>query len=335
VLAQCKWRLSTKSDLNAYTSANNAADIIDLADALGYQQYNLYGVSYGTRLALTAMRDAPQRIRSVVLDSTFPPQAHLYVNHAVNLERSLDALFDACASDATCRSVAPNLRGTFFNLVAQLDAEPAEVLVQDFASGGVGYMLVDGGGLLEIMFHSFYDTSLIPALPMGIMQVARGDTRMLSALASGSSRFNANWSLGMYLSVQCHEEAPFNAPDAVAAASTARLTEDARASARSFIEECAAWGVPAAGAHENAAVTSDIPALVLAGQLDPITPPSYGREAAATLPRATFVEFAGFGHAVLSAGCPMDIVVRFLDDPAAPPDTSCSAAMPPLVFATP
>jgi len=329
LLAECRDRLSRNVDLQAYNSVENAADIVDLARALGYERYNLYGVSYGTRLALTAMRDAPDMIRSVVLDSTVPLQWNMYAEMSAGFETSLNTFLDACAADATCRSFAPDLRGTLQRVVAQLESEPAIVPIEDVGYGAVYEVYVDGGDFLRLLFDAFYVTEIIPEIPRGILQVARGDYRMISTLASYSSR-NAGEAIGMYLSVQCRDEGAFNPPEAIVPVRTFRvLDEDARETVRSFSEDCQTWGVPASPPVENAPVVSDLPTLVLAGQFDPITPPSNGRRAAETLWRSTFIEFPGVGHGALVSECARSIMAAFFDDPEAPVDQSCVVTMAP------
>jgi pimeloyl-ACP methyl ester carboxylesterase len=333
---KCRDRLTAEDvALDYYNSVENARDIVDLADALRIDTYNLYGVSYGTRLALTAMRDAPQRIRSVVLDSAFPPPANFYLDRAPNVEAALNGLFDVCAASPACAAHAPNLRATFIDLLNRWNAQPQMVTVQDYGTGQYYQVPVDGNALLEVMFQSFYGQYAIPLLPSAIASAAQGDTRLVSLLASGASEAHESHALGMYLSVQCREEGPFNPVERVAQARTAgfaALSEFGRVDAQYFAEECARWAVAPAPPLENEPVRSDIPTLVLAGTLDAVTPPSYGRIAAGTLTHSTFVEFPGFGHAVLDPGCPMDIVAAFFDNPAAPVDTSCLATLPPIDF---
>jgi pimeloyl-ACP methyl ester carboxylesterase len=157
--------------------------------------------------------------------------------------------------------------------------------------------------------------------------VSEGDYRMLEVLASYSSR-NAGDSAGMYLSVECADELPFEPAQAVPLRGAfAGMAEAWAGVAASVKQDCGVWNVPASAPHENEPVRSDIPTLVLAGQFDPITPPAYGRQAAETLTRSTFVEFPGYGHAVLDYGCPMDVVLAFLADPSAPVDVSCAGQM--------
>lgn len=332
MMQRCHDRVAaTGMDLTQYTSEQNAADIADLAAVLGYDTYNLYGVSYGTRLALTAMRDAPQKIRSVVLDSSVPVQANFYAERGYALEQMLSALFDACAAEPACRSFAPDLRGTFFGLLSRFEASPAIVQVVSPDNANDSFVMeVDGDVFVELVISGFGVPGVIERLPAGIMQVSRGDYRMLSTIASISYGWEYGIARGFYFTVQCAEEMPFNTPDRlkpVSNAALARLLEASSESLEAMTSVCAVWNVPPKGPHENLPVVSDIPTLVLAGQYDAITPPVYGRMAAETLSRSTYVEFPWKGHGIIEDGCPMTIVVAFLDSPGAPPDTSCIATM--------
>ena len=106
ILRDCHRRLSAKGvRFDTFHSENIARDVVNVMLSLGYEQWNLVGVSYGSRLALTMMRDHPQYLRSVILDSVYPPQADIYLDAYYNGERALDALFGACATE--CRLPRP------------------------------------------------------------------------------------------------------------------------------------------------------------------------------------------------------------------------------------
>ena len=124
-LEECRQRLVDDGvDLADYDSAASAADVDDLREALGHDEWDLYGISYGTRLAQTAMRDHPDGIRSVVLDAAYPVDADLYAETPGNAVRAMDALFAACAADPWCATAYPDLGQRFWALVAELDATP-------------------------------------------------------------------------------------------------------------------------------------------------------------------------------------------------------------------
>ncbi|MDX1747428.1 MAG: alpha/beta hydrolase, partial [Halobacteriales archaeon] len=83
-------------------------------------------------------------------------------------------------------------------------------------------------------------------------------------------------------------------------------------------------------------VMSDVPALVLGGTFDPITPPEFGRVAAETLTNSYFFEFPGLAHGVSTAHeCPLAMTLAFLDDPSREPDGSCISEIDPPRFLTP
>ena len=118
-------------DLGSYNSDASAADLVDLRGVLGYGSWNLYGISYGTKLALTALRNSPEGIRSVILDSAYPPGVRSFNQRTINLVRALKVLFAACASDAACHTAYPDLKESFFETMEQLRERPLTVRIID------------------------------------------------------------------------------------------------------------------------------------------------------------------------------------------------------------
>ena len=124
-ICSCHDRLVSEDiNLAAYNSAESAADLNDLRLTLGYEEWNLVGISYGTRLALTAMRDYPEGIRCVILDSTYPLQVSLYAEMPANFDRALNVFFHGCTTDPACSEAYPELEIVFFQLVDQLNDSP-------------------------------------------------------------------------------------------------------------------------------------------------------------------------------------------------------------------
>ena len=117
-IRSCRDRLVSEGvNLAAYNSAESAADLNDLRLALGYEEWNLYGISYGTRLALTTMRDYPQGIRSVILDSTYPLPVSINTETPANFDRALNVFFGGCATDPAGSEAYPDLETVFWELV--------------------------------------------------------------------------------------------------------------------------------------------------------------------------------------------------------------------------
>lgn len=329
----CRDRLTAAGvELGAYTSAESAADVNDLRVALGQSQVNLYGVSYGTRLALTVMRDFPGTVRSAILDSPLPLQVDLYSGGFTGAQRALDLVFAGCAADRACRAAYPDLERRFYNLVSRLNAEPAEFVNRDSKTGESKPAILTGGGLIGALFDILYVTPAIPLIPLIIANVEGGNLDgfllLLRQIAASGGISQA-----MYYSVQCAEEAPFGSAAERAATEDAVRPELARALGPMFggrMEAiCAAWPVRRADPRENEAVHSSVPTLVLAGEHDPITPPVFAEIAARTLPNSTVITFPGVAHGALlsTRTCPYDISWAFLRDPSGPPDTGCLAEM--------
>ncbi len=337
-LQACRDRLTRDGvDLTNYNSKANAADVADLRTALGIDQWNLYGISYGTRLALTVMRDNPAGIRSVILDSTVPLQTDLISSTPATADRAFDVFFAACGASISCKATFPNLEMTFSDLQDDLDAQPVAIEVTDFVSDDSYPGVLTGDDVVALLFQSLYSEQLIPILPDVINGAAGGDFGGLEQLASLFFTNGRFISLGMYLAVQCNEEYPFSSITAVEDAvaehpATAALFGDIPGE----FDECLVWGAGTADAIEDDPVSSNLPTLVLGGVFDPITPPQYGRQAAETLANSYFFEFPGLGHGVSTAHqCPLAITLDFLDDPSSTPSSACIANMGDPAFFTP
>jgi pimeloyl-ACP methyl ester carboxylesterase len=321
---RCRERLVSQGrDLSAYTSAASAADINDLRLALGYEQLNLYGDSYGTRLALTVMRDFPQAVRSVVLDSTYPLEVNLYTALAPNAERAFNVLFDGCAADPACNASYPDLRAVFYDLVNQLNASPVTVSV---AANGTEYaVLLDGELLIDVLFGGLYNPAVTAGMPRMIYQVRQGEYSTLRNRLR--LYFDTSGSAGMGTSVQCAEEVLFNSGEDVYSAAQGVQPEIAAffpKSVQYLFSICRDWTGLSPDPRENQPVRSDIPSLILAGEFDPITPPAWGQMVTGYLSRAYLYEFRGHGHWVTrSSRCALSLALAFWDDPAATPDSAC------------
>ncbi len=296
-------------NLWSYTTAASAADITDLRVALGYQKLNLLGVSYGTRLALVAMRNYPQAIRSVVLDSTIPPQHEPGGRSIMN---AIDVLFKSCARNQQCNTNYRRLRAEFLGLVAKLTADPVIVPVKHPVTGKAYQVMISGGAVVESLFYGLYSTRLIPLLPRMISDAVHGDYAELAKLVLRYRVLNAeDSSLGASISIGCSENL-----------FSGRL--------------CDNWDVMRFNRPSTRPVTSALPTLVLAGEFDPVTPPSYGRDTVKTLRNGHYFEFPGMGHGVTFAGdCPRSIMQAFLTTPTRKPNASCITKLPEPSFARP
>lgn len=336
----CAQTLSAIADLGAYHTAASAADVNDLRIALNYDQVNLWGISYGTRLALGVMRDYPQGLRSVVLDSTYPPDADMYLETPANLDRALNLLFEACEAEETCNAAFPDLRQVLFDTVERLNASPIRTEITDPFTRSSYPALLDGDSLLALVFQLLYQTTVLPDLPQLIYDAAEGDFDGINRIRGTLLGQSTVSSQGMGMAVQCHEEIPFSTLEQYQAVLTdyphlASFFQESIVG-EGMYEACETWESGRAEAIENQPVTSTAPTLVMHGEYDPITPPHWGQQAAETLPNGYYFLYPAVGHgASVVEGCPRDMMIAFLDDPTHAPAGACIAQMEGVRFVVP
>jgi pimeloyl-ACP methyl ester carboxylesterase len=258
-----------------------------------------------------------------VLDSAYPLQVNLYTSLAPNAQRAFNVFFDHCASNPSCNASYPDLRNVFYGLVDQLNAQPIWVTL--LADGGKQTVLVDGGLLIDVLFVGLYNPAVTTSMPQMIYGIRQGDYSILQERLA--LYFDASGALGMQMAVQCSEEIPFNtAQDAYAAAEGVQpqIAAFYPASVEPLFAVCQEWKTTPPDPRENLPVHSNVPALILAGEGDPITPPDWGRMVAADLSNAYFHEFAGNGHWVTrSSTCAVQMSLAFWNNPTEDPASTC------------
>jgi pimeloyl-ACP methyl ester carboxylesterase len=339
----CSGLLSVSGiELNAYTTVESAADLKDILGLLGYQQANLYGASYGTRLALVTMRNHPQVVKSAILDSVVPVEANVFSKYPDSVDSALTQLFVSCAIDPVCNAAYPNLETVFWETVAELDANPVQVTTSAYPMGTVTET-VDGSYLMSVILGSIKDSYFIETAPQTIYRVKGKDYSTLLAVQYSLPYAFDGIDAGLYISMMCHEHA--------LAATQEELQNSAdRLGVQEHIwrpyygevddltQACKSWGSVGPYLGENDAVVSDIPSLVIEGAFDPATPPFFGHQVAEKLPKSFYVEFPNQGHVPTgsdSTGCAMHMAVEFLKNPTVDPDRSCLLALPKTEFIVP
>jgi pimeloyl-ACP methyl ester carboxylesterase len=315
---ECRRALvASGADLGGYTSEAAADDVEDLRKALGIRRWNLYGLSYSTRLMLTVLRRHPEGVRSVILNSVLPPDANFDEVASANLLRALDLVFDGCAIDRECGAAFPDLRRTFFDLVAAADRAPVKLELEH------GTREVRGAEIAAAVYDKLHDDEAIPLLPRFIADIAAGrydELRRLLVPAQGSSTV----ALGLRYSVWCAEEMPFQNAERVARQTSAAFGLGGLDERAATVELCRAWNVPPANPVANEPVRSEVPALVFAGEFDPDTPPDWGRQLLESMPRAFYVELRGQSHGAGFHPCGREIAKAFLRAPESPPPVGCA-----------
>ncbi len=339
----CRARLAAEGiDFAAYNTLENAADVADLTEALGYEQVNLVGVSYGSLLAQAIMRDYPEIVRSAVIDSVLPTSRSFFIDTFATVTDSLTRLLAACEADAACNSAYPNLQQVLFETIDELNANPQVISVTDPLSGEQYEAYLTGDSLLGNLAIFLYQAQLLSLLPQTIYDVSEGNYDLMAQLSGlVLPAYNA-LSRGMNYSVFCADDLIGRAPEELLAAYEALPPQyRGQTDLEVFMETtgfalCEAWNVPTLDESVKDPIVSDIPTLVMGGQYDPVTPFSYAEEVAANLANSVVLEFPAVGHSVInSSTCAASIATAFIEDPSAAPDDSCIADMPPVQFSVP
>ena len=325
-VAACRARLSGAGvNLNDYNTIQNAEDIHDVVHALGYQQVNLDGVSYATRLELTVMRLYPQDVRTALLDSTSPPQVDIDSGFPAATQSGFDTLFQGCAANSYCNQTYPRLHEVFAQLVSDMNQHPVTLHGTDPATGKPATATITGDDVINGVRDALYDTSLIPMLPQLIYQLANHDYSSVASMSQQAQANQGSSSVGMALSVSC-SESTLTAQDIPAAVQPVE-TETRNyyvTTLQTDYAVCKTWNVQPVPAAQRQPVTSAIPTLIYAGAYDPTTPPAYGKLAASTLSNSHFYQFPGVGHVVLGTSpCANTIYQAFVDKPNQAPDATC------------
>lgn len=333
----CRERLVDEDiDLSAYNTIENAADLKDLREQLGIREWNIYGVSYGSRLALAAMLEDPEGIRSVILDSAFPFDVDLYASLVPNADRALSKLFEACQASDSCDSAYPDLESKFYEAAAKLDESPGRTTVLNPLTGQTHEVVITGDRLVGTVFDALYVKDFIPLLPELIDGAGKNEFRRFSFIFGVILAQLDFFSTGMQFSVQCAEELPFTTRETVELAADFYPALMPYMEIESVFDVCDAWDSDVERTLKARPMESDIPTLILAGEYDPITPPEWGRMVDSALANSSFFEFPSAGHGVITSNeCSFGMALTFLRSPDREPDSSCIDEIRPPAFTPP
>jgi pimeloyl-ACP methyl ester carboxylesterase len=300
------------ADVRLYTTPIAMDDLDEVREALGYEKLNLYGVSYGTRAALVYLRQHPERVRTVMLEGVAPMSLLLPLNVARDSQRALDLLFTHCEQDAACAKRYPELRGRFASLLAQLLEEPVRTRVENPLTGVPEEITLSHTTFVAVLRGVLYMPEATSLVPLVLDRATQGDWRPLVAIQQNlSGGANPNMSQGMFLSVVCTEDAPLISDEAITRESKGSWLGETML--RTMLKPCGFWPRGELPKDYREPVKSDVPVLLLSGELDPVTPPSWAEEAKRTLTNSRHVVLPGVGHGTSSIGCVRAMMADFVD----------------------
>ncbi|WP_296700925.1 alpha/beta hydrolase [Algoriphagus sp.] len=322
----CKDRLLAKNiDLNGYNTNEIAADINDLVKVLGIKEYNLLTISYSTKIVQVLMRDYPERIRSVVMDSPLPLEVNYEEESVGNLLQSLHQTLSDCEENENCNQAFPNLKKDFLRFLRDKTEDPLVIAVTNPMNGEEEIFHLKGADLITVF--SSASTADVPNIPLEIHKLLAGDLstvkEQLSNLLEGPGSGSG---LGMRLSVWCAEESPFNSREAIELEKT-KYPEVAGLSPEVFTAEiCVIWGVQKVAEKENQAIKSDIPVLLISGEYDHETPVKWAVALKHNLSNQYHLIFKGWKHTPTTNWanpCAMQAANDFFNNPSSKPSPPC------------
>ena len=321
----CAEALTRRADLTQYTVANAAEDLETVRARLGVARIDLDASAYGTRVALEYLRRHPDRVRSVALQGVVPDDISLVRTAARDAQRALDRVIAACAADPFCRTSFPTLRRELTTILTRLDRGPLSVRVEHPRSKDSLTVAVTRGVFADRLRIMLYSTRLSRRVPIVIHRAHEGDWTPFVALAYELSRVVFDQiDVGAHLSGACADDLRSDSDAAGTFLGDYRL--------RMYREACAVW--PRMTRPSADAVSAQIPALLVTGALDPVTPPRFAEAVARAMPNATVLTVPGMAHAGADK-CVEGIVAEFIRRGSMQGvDTACAADIKPPPFIT-
>jgi pimeloyl-ACP methyl ester carboxylesterase len=341
----CRKEVAGKtSDMGAYNTLESAADIDDLRAALHIDTWNVYGISYGTDLALTYLKTHPAGIRSVAIDGVFPPQLAGGVASWTSAGEGINAVFAACRAQAACSKRYGDIGATFRRLVIQYEAAPKTVNVAVPGHAGTVNVKISGGMLLQWAVSP--GTHIAAKVPAAFYALAHGDPAPIAstwAIPKLDPNGIGVLSNGLFYGVSCGEWVPYETEQSVVAAGRRAFPTFPMSILRNapnlpfMRQNCRDWNVPAVSSLVRQATRSNVPTLVVNAQYDGQTATSFGALVARTLPNATVVTIPNIAHVAYGSPsadankCAYAIANSFFNR-LNQADTSCTKRVPPTKF---
>jgi len=311
-------------DPRFFTTSVAVEDLEALREALDYQQLNLYGISYGSRVAQHFLRRFPGSTRSVILDGVAAPQIALGPGIAVEAQKALEAIFTRCAESEACAARFPTIVQEFAALRARLADAPVPLNIANPMTGQreeIEFSDEELAGALRLLSYSPATVALMPLL---IHEAAEENYFPLAAQSMMvAESLSEGISIGMHNAVVCTEDAPFFGGENVDR-EVLEATYMGPLQLDSLEAICSIWPKGLLDEEFKMPVESDIPVLLLSGEADPITPPGYAEMAAVDLGNALLLTGRRQGHGQAHRGCMPKIISDFVDSAEiAGLDTDC------------
>ena len=303
---------SLPHDPRWFTTSVAVRDLEAVREALGYASLNLYGVSYGTRVAQHYARRYPATTRTVTLDGVVPPQIALGPEIATESQRAVESIFSRCADDPACAEHFPGIADDFRALTARLRESPVLVDVPHPNTGRLETLSFGSAEFAGAVRLLAYRPETIALLPLLVHEAAVGNFVPLAAQYRMTSLAMADaLALGMHNAIMCTEDAPYY--DAAIDRDGIAATYMGLFQLNALEAICSVWPAGPIDPGFRSPLEGDTPVLLLSGDADPITPPRYAELAAVHLDDAALLVGRHQGHGQIAVGCTSRLVAAFVD----------------------
>jgi len=333
---RCLEEVSTHADVREYTTSVAVRDLELVRRALGYERINLYGVSYGTRVAQHYLRHHGAQVRTVTLDGVVPAERILGPDIAVDAEAALAQVLARCANDDACRSAFGDPVVHYRALRSRLEEQPAGVLLAAPRTGERVAIEFGPAHFATVLRLSTYGAEQAALLPLALYEahMHRNFVPLASQYLLMSDTLSGQMAYGMHHSVVCTEDAPWF-PDARAERAVLASTFIGTRQLDGLAALCEVWPRGVIDDDLHAPLASEVPALLLSGSADPVTPPAGAAHAAAGFRHSRHVVIEGFGHGQIGAPCVDRLLAAFVASGAAEGlDAACVERLRPMPFFT-
>jgi pimeloyl-ACP methyl ester carboxylesterase len=301
----CREAAEAVADLTLYTTPIAMDDLDEVRAALGYDRINLYGVSYGAQAALQYLRQYPARVRAIALAGVATPDAKQPLSFARAAHDAMAALIADCAAEAVCGGRFPNLQGELQAVLAALDAGPATFELANPTTKREESIRMSRAVFVERLRLMLYDLEAASRVPLVIHRAAQGDWAPFVRMSPAGVTAGVS---AMYLTVTCAETVARITEGDIIHETRDTFVGDYRT--RAHLRACREWPRAQVPAAYYDAVRSDVPALILSGELDAATPPRFARMAARALRNSRHVIARNAAHADWH-GCMRSLVADF------------------------
>ncbi len=307
-------------NLSAYNSLEISNEIAYVMRQLGYDKFSIFGTSYGTLVTQYLLMNHSDRLTSVVMNGTMDINLGGYHMHT-SLINTLNSIFEKCENDPELSSAYPDLKNRFLDMLAGLNEKPDTIMATYWVDENAYKVVLNGNRISVWLFSQMYANTQIP---LSIHKLVSGDYSEIiesPGMIFPLHEFSMGLSLSVFLS-ETPDIKPVNIPidgeyaDLVKGSSLTLFTPYFWDKAKYI------WNVE--GTEPNKSIDTDVPVLLLAGEMDYLCLPAYASKFAKQHENSYLYLFKGVAHSPVDQGdCAIMMLKEFFDNPTKAPDDSC------------